>query len=286
MSVNDQQIKDGVHTGTLRKLQGALDGHRQVQYGLPISNTVLPLNTLLGEIISIESLKKIQCVYCGRLTKKSFNQGYCYPCFKKLAQCDQCIVKPELCHYHKGTCREPEWGKKICMTDHIVYLANSSGAKVGITRAPQIPTRWIDQGAIEALPVFRVTTRLMSGLVEDLLRSEVSDRTNWRTMLKGQIESLNLAEIRDRLLDSFQKDIEQLQADHGVNALQPIYDVQQIKIRYPVQIYPDKVTALNLDSTPHIQGQLLGIKGQYLILDTGVLNIRKFTGYHVSVTIH
>lgn len=140
--------------GGLRKMSAQLDA--PVSYAFRLDEQVLPVNPLLGQHLRIEFLGAIHCTHCGRKTKKSFAQGYCYPCFTKLAQCDSCIMSPERCHYAAGTCREPAWGEQFCMTDHIVYLANSSGVKVGITRASQVPTRWIDQGASQALPILRV----------------------------------------------------------------------------------------------------------------------------------
>src|SRR5690554_6351011 len=166
--------------GSIRKMLGTLD--EPVRYALPLGDEQLPLNDLLGRTIRLEALGEIRCQHCNRLTKKSYSQGFCFPCMKKLAQCDLCIVSPERCHYEQGTCREPAWGEQFCMTDHIVYLANSSGLKVGITRASQIPTRWIDQGASQALPIMRVATRQQSGMVEDLLRQQVADKTNWRLL--------------------------------------------------------------------------------------------------------
>jgi hypothetical protein len=72
-------------------------------------------------------------------------------------------MKPETCHYHLGTCREPDWAQNHCFRPHIVYLANSSGVKVGITRKTQIPTRWLDQGASQALPIFEVQQPFVIG---------------------------------------------------------------------------------------------------------------------------
>lgn len=271
--------------GILRKLHTQLKENHQVQYALPVADQLLPLDSYLGYHIQLEWLGHIECIHCSRTTKKSFNQGYCYPCFIKLAQCDKCIMKPELCHYHEGTCREPDWGEQFCMTDHIVYLANSSGIKVGITRATQVPTRWIDQGAIQAVPIFRVATRRLSGLVEDLFRQKVSDRTNWRAMLKGDVEQIDLMAIRQQLFSELSIPIEQLQQAHGINAIQPLNDVQATQLDYPVRTYPTKITSFNFDKQALVEGRLMGIKGQYLILDSGVINIRKFTGYHISVQI-
>ncbi len=254
-----------------------------VQYGLPLDDECLPLNDLLGKTLRIQYSGTIHCIHCGRRSNKSFSQGYCYPCFTKLAQCDTCIVSPEKCHYFEGTCREPEWGEQHCMVDHIVYLANSSGVKVGITRESQLPTRWIDQGALQALPIMRVKTRQQSGLVEDVLRQYVADKTNWRTMLKGEIVPADLPAIRDALFDRTETQLTALEDRFGLQALQRLDDAAPMNIDYPVLEYPTKVTSFNLDKVPSLEGTLLGIKGQYLIFDSGVINIRKYTAYHVEV---
>lgn len=253
------------------------------QYAFRLDEQEVPVNPLLGKRIRLEFLGAIHCSHCGRKTKKSFAQGYCYPCFTKLAQCDSCIMSPERCHYDAGTCREPSWGEQFCMTDHVVYLANSSGIKVGITRASQIPTRWLDQGASQALPIFRVATRQQSGFVEDLLRSQVADKTNWRALLKGDAEPVDLAGVREQLMSSCAEGIAALQQRFGLQAIQPVSDVAVLEIRYPVDAYPTKVVSHDLEKTPVVEGILKGIKGQYLILDTGVINLRKYTAYQVAV---
>ena len=256
-----------------------------VEYQLPLDDQRVPLNNYLGKVIRLQHTGTIHCVHCGRRSNKSFNQGYCYPCVIKLAQCDICIVSPEKCHYEQGTCREPEWGEQHCMVDHIVYLANSSGIKVGITRETQLPTRWIDQGAVQALPIFRVKTRRQSGLVEDLLRQHVADRTNWRTMLKGEILPADLPAMRDTLYERCDKGLVELEERFGLQAFQRIENVEPVNIEYPVLEHPSKVTSHNMDKTPLVEGTLMGIKGQYLILDSGVINIRKYTAYHVEVLL-
>ena len=222
-------------------------------------------------------------ISCDRLTKKSYSGGYCFPCSQRLAQCDLCIMRPETCHYAAGTCREPEWGEKFCMQEHIVYLANSSGVKVGITRGTQVPTRWIDQGAAQALPIYRVKTRYQSGLVEVAFKAHVSDRTDWRKMLKSDAEPVDLHQVRQELMAACSEDIMALQTRFGEGEITPLSDESIVDIRYPVDQYPEKVKSLNFDKTPEISGLLQGIKGQYLILDIGVLNIRKFSGYQVKL---
>lgn len=172
------------------------------------------------------------------------------------------------------------------MQDHFVYLANSAAIKVGITRYNQVPTRWIDQGATHALPIFKVKTRYQSGLVEVIFKAHVSDRTDWRKMLKGQHDApLDLAAKRNQLMAECAAEIAALQQRFGDAAIMPLGGEPTVEINYPVQRYPEKVKSLNFDKTPDITGILQGIKGQYLILDTGVLNIRKFSAYHVSVGI-
>lgn len=254
-----------------------------VQYALPLSEQLLPMNALIGSQLTLQYKQQINCVACGRLTKKSFDQGYCYPCFQKLAQCDSCIVSPEKCHYHLGTCREPSWGEANCMIDHIVYLANSTGLKVGITRGTQVPTRWMDQGALQAIPMLRVKTRLLSGLCEVAFKDFVKDKTQWQAMLKNHVEKLDMVAEKAKLLELANPAITALQNQHGIDAVQMIDDAPLFEFNYPVLEYPTKVTSFNLDKTDTITGKLMGIKGQYLIFDSGVINMRKYTGYLLEV---
>lgn len=253
-----------------------------VDYHLRAGEHRVALNERIGQRLSLRWTGTIACTHCGRATKKSFAQGHCYPCFKRLAQCDTCIMKPETCHFFQGTCREPEWGERHCFQPHIVYLANSSGLKVGITRKTQMPTRWLDQGAIQALPILEVDTRQQSGFVEMLFKQQVADRTNWRAMLKGDVETLDLSAERDRLLNLLADGLNQLRETHGASAIRSLDQPVQ-HFHYPVSVFPKKVVSHNFDKQPLVEGVLQGVKGQYLILDSGVINLRKFTGYDVQV---
>lgn len=266
--------------GHLRKLRAELSA--PVSYRLPVGAAEEPLNDYLGRRIALTHTGDIHCVACGRKTSKSFNQGHCFPCARGLARCDICIVRPERCHFHEGTCREPDWGMANCMGSHVVYLANSSGLKVGITRASQVPTRWIDQGARQALPVLSVASRRIAGLAEVAIGRHVADKTDWRRMLKGDPEPRELASHRDELLALAGRELDALAAEFGPGSIERMTDAEEISIEYPVQEYPGKVRALNLDKTPAVAGTLLGVKGQYLILDSGVLNVRKYAGYEVA----
>lgn len=270
-------------SGNIRKMKAS--AATPIAYALPLGNDELSLNTLLGKTLRLEFTGQITCVGCGQRTRKSFGEGFCYRCFTTLAQCDLCIVKPELCHFAKGTCREPQWGLTHCMQPHYVYLANASGLKVGITRASQIPTRWLDQGAVQALPVLKVQSRRHAGLVEVALKQHVSDRTDWRKMLKGDPELHDLFRQRGELLSRCEQSLTQISVETSNEVLTVLEQETVRSFAYPVLQYPLRVTALNIEKTPRVEGTLLGIKGQYLILDSGVLNVRKFTGYQVMVSV-
>lgn len=269
--------------GFIKKMQVELA--TPVNYHLPLSDELIDMNPLIGEQVKLVYKGRIHCVHCGRETKKSFNQGYCYPCFTSLAQCDMCILKPETCHFDQGTCREPSWGEEFCYQPHYVYLANSSGVKVGITRQTQIPTRWIDQGAIQALPIAKVKSRHISGLVEVIIAKHVSDKTSWQKMLKNQVEPIDLKIKRDELLNACAQDLEEILKTTGEDSVQIIQDASEVQINYPVNVYPEKVKSFNFDKVAEVGGVLHGIKGQYLLFDTGVINMRKFSGYEVELVV-
>ncbi len=266
--------------GHLSKMQADLDGET-VRYTLNLNEPVA-LNPLLGKPLRFEFLGEMQCVGCGRAIKKTFQQGYCFPCVKTKAACDLCIVKPERCHYHLGTCREPEWGQAHCMQKHVVYLANTSGLKVGITRLQNIPKRFIDQGAVQALPLFEVESRYHSGLIEVSIAKHLNDKTNWRKMLQGAPELLDLSLEKEKLRETLLQEVDTLVHRHEIK-LQPAAH-PHISLQYPIQKYPDKLISLSFDKTPVIEGVLEGVKGQYLMLSTGVLNIRNFSGYAVRLS--
>jgi hypothetical protein len=272
-----------VHSGHLTKLVTHIDAvpDAQVQYTLVLGEQSVPLNAFIGQQVRLEHLGQINCSHCGRKTKKSYSQGYCFPCMQKLPQCDLCIMSPERCHFDAGTCRDEAWGQAFCMQPHIVYLANSSGLKVGITRVNQMPTRWLDQGAAQAMPVMQVATRKLSGDVETVLKQYVADKTNWRKLLKGDAEHVDLAHAADVLLNQAEADLEALLGNLNHTDYQWL-DTPAISMRYPVLEYPTKIVSHNLDKEPVLEGRLMGIKGQYLIFDTAVINIRKYSSYLVQ----
>lgn len=262
------------------KIQGALlkmktELNNSVDYFLNIGEQEIYVNELINKEISIAYLNEIHCIRCGRKTSKSFHQGYCYPCFRTAPETDNCILKPEMCRAHEGISRDMEWSKEHCLQDHIVYLAISSGLKVGVTRLAQVPTRWIDQGASFAIKIAQVPNRYMAGLVEVNLKKHFADKTNWRNMLANKIDTeTKLLEQKERAKKLVKKEFVTYFTD----------DNEIIEINYPVTEYPDKVKLITFDKEQEVKGKLIGIKGQYLIFEGGtVLNVRKHNGYEVEL---
>lgn len=261
--------------GTLRKLK--TENKDTVNYLLPLvgENTQeIGLNDLIGKEISMRFTGNKFCIDTGKKVKQTYHQGYSWESFITLPECDQCIFKPELCHFSHGTCRDESWGESNCFKPHIVYIALSSDVKVGITRKVNIPHRWMDQGAISALPILEVKDRKTSGLIEVEIAKELGDKTNWRKMLKNEVESVDLTKIREKVLKKFSVLIEKNEAK--------ILDESIYHFNYPVEKYPEKVKSLNFDKDPLIAGKLVGIKGQYFIFDHGVINIRRYQGYEIE----
>ncbi len=232
-----------------------------------------PISESVGKHISLACTGRKECIECGREIKKTFQQGYCFPCVQRLAKCDICIVRPEKCHYHEGTCREPEWGESHCLIDHVVYLANTTGLKVGITKAHKTHERWGDQGALAAVLLARVPDRLVSGNLEVALKEHVDDKSNWRALIKGEVKEIDLLAERRRLLQYIPAEFEPF--------ILPEKEVEVTQFHYPVQKYPSKASTINLDKTPEVTGILEGIRGQYLFIGEKALNIRKYAGYEV-----
>ena len=241
-----------------------------VQYTLPMGDHLLDMNQWIGKNIQFSFEGEIYCLDCGRRTKKSFNQGFCYPCFQSSPMAAECIIKPELCRAHLGEGRDMDWERKHHLQDHYVYLAVSSGVKVGITRDTQVPTRWIDQGASYAVPIAKTPNRYLCGVIEVALKEYLSDRTAWQRMLKNEIAHVDLAVKRDEIIKLIPEECQQY----------VLSDEEVLNIEFPVNEYPTKVKSLSFDKTPIIEGRLMGIKGQYLLFEGGqVLNMRKHQAY-------
>jgi hypothetical protein len=252
-----------------------------VQYFLP-GFTDKPLNDLIGKEISIEHTGKFECIQCNRAIKKTFQQGYCYPCLRRLQECNLCIIHPERCRVMEGCCPENDWAHRQCHANHVIYLSYTSGLKVGITQVKNVPSRWVDQGAVAAAAFMTTSNRFLCGQVEVAFKEYVNDKTNWRTMLKESPEPPDLLAEWSRLIKHAKPALEALTQQYGESNIGFIKQPVVQNIAYPIERYPEKISSLSLDKTPVVSGLLQGIKGQYLYFEHGVMNVRKFGGYEVN----
>lgn len=258
----------------LHKMITALDD--VVKYSLKSDGENINMNNLIGQNIQLAFTGTTQCMSCQKTSRKLFAQGFCYDCFMNAPQAAECIINPELCRAHLGEGRDVEWEKKHHLQPHIVYFAVASSLKVGVTRSTQVPTRWIDQGASQAIKIAEVPYRQLAGEIEVALKSSFTDKTNWRRMLKNEIADFDLEQEKWQLEELLPEDLSQYMTE----------DDDVVSIEYPVIEFPEKVVSVGFDKLPEIEGKLMGIKGQYLLLDQNrVLNIRKHEGYIVNLNV-
>ena len=261
--------------GNILKMRTELSN--PVKYFLPVGNELVEMNSLIGKEISLQFSGQINCISCGKITKTSFNQGFCYKCMQTAPEASESIIRPELSKSHFGIARDMEWAERHDLIDHYVYLAVSNEVKVGVTRNHQIPTRWIDQGASFAIKVAKAPNRHIAGIIEVFLKKHFTDKTNWRAMLINDVaNNVDLMEEKQNALRLLPLELQKYTED----------DNEITRIEYPVQAFPQKVKSIGFDKIPAINETLTGIKGQYLIFKNNtVLNIRKHNGYFLNVTI-
>lgn len=259
--------------GNILKMRTELAG--PVKYTLPIGENTIEMNDLIGKEIKMSFAGQINCISCGKRTKTSFSQGFCYNCLQTAPEASESVIRPELSKTQFGIARDLEWGQKHDLIDHYVYLAVSSKVKVGVTRNHQIPTRWIDQGASSAIKLAVTPNRHIAGVIEVFLKNHFTDKTNWRAMLKNEVaQDVDLLSEKQKVIDLLPAELRKyIDTDNAVTA-----------IDYPVEQFPTKIASIGFDKLPEIEGTLAGIKGQYLIFnDNRVLNIRKHNGYFLRV---
>ncbi len=261
------------YEGNIRKMKTELD--KPVKYTLPMGEELVDMNALIGKTIKFGFSGQINCVSCGKQTKTSFGQGFCYNCLQTAPEASESIMRPELSKSHLGIARDMEWAEKHDLIDHFVYLAVSSELKVGVTRNHQIPTRWIDQGASFAIKLAKAPNRHIAGIIEVFLKDHFTDKTNWRAMLKNEVLSdFDLATEKQKVVDLLPAELRKY--------VEPSDEVTEIV--YPVEKYPNAIKSIGFDKLPEIEGELAGIKGQYLIFDDSrVLNMRKHNGYYLQL---
>lgn len=263
------------YIGNIQKMRSEL--MNPVVYYLKLGENEIRMNDLIGSDIQMEFLHEINCIKCGRATKKSFAQGFCYPCFISSPETEECVLRPEMCRAHEGIARDMEFAKSHCLIDHVVYLSVTSNLKVGVTRSTQVPFRWIDQGAVQAIEVCRTPNRYLAGRIEVFLKNHYKDKTNWMAMLKNESEysgGLKEAKVHTASLLP-QEFLVYLSKNSEVT-----------NVNYPVVSYPTKVKSANFDKVPILKGRLTGIRGQYLLFeDNTTINMRKFGGYKIRLTV-
>lgn len=262
-------------SGNLYKMKSVFES--PVCYYLQLNESQINLNELIGRKISLTHNGIINCIHCGKQTKKSFNQGYCYTCFKTAPAADESVVRPELSMAQFGVARDLQWSEEHDLIDHYVYLAITNTLKVGVTRYHQIPTRWIDQGAVEGIKLAKTPNRHIAGVIENYLKQYVADKTQWQAMLKGQIKiDINLVEEKARIISLLPQELQKYSCENN--------DI--LTINYPGEYKLEKVKSLSFDKQSSIKGRLMGVKGQYLVFDNEtVLNIRKHNGYWIDFSV-
>ena len=262
-----------VYKGVLTKMQTEFQD--PIQYYLVFKNDFIHVNQLIGKNIAMTFVGE-QCLSCG-LNREIYRQGFCKSCFFDMPNAGDWIMRPELstAHLDKED-RDLEYEKKVQLQPHIVYLANSSNVKVGVTRKTQVPTRWIDEGAHEAIEIVEVPNRYLAGITEVALKDFVADKTNWRKMLKNDIEDENLIEWRDKLKSHIPEEAKDYFIEHN----------EETHLHFPVNQYPEKPKSLNIKKDGTYSGKLVGVKGQYFIFeDNTVFNIRANEGKVVEICI-
>ena len=260
------------HSGNLIKMRS--DAAELVCYFLPLGDEEIDMNSLLGKEITMKHNGVINCINCGKKTNKSYSQGFCYNCFLTAPEADESVIRPELSKAHLGIARDMEWAKEHDLIDHFVYLSITSDLKVGVTRYTQIPTRWIDQGATQAIKLARTPNRHIAGVIEVFLKKFVADKTQWQAMLKGNINlDIDLFAEKSKLTERLPGELRKYaEPDNSISTF-----------TYPLLSKIEKVNSVSFDLTSKIGGRLTGIKGQYLIFDDErVLNIRKHNGYYID----
>ena len=266
-----------IFSGNIRKMRTSLED--EVEYSLPLYNNLqknhnVPMNQFIGSTVNISFKGLINCVVTGRKINKTYGEGMSYDAWKNSPMAVESIIRPELSRIHEGIAlRDEKWERENHLQPHYVYLTKTGGIKVGVTRATNLPYRWIDQGAVEGLVIAETPYRQAAGLIEIALKQYISDKTNWRKMLTNDLVDDTLEDVRVQLIDKIPSELKQY-----------VVKKEKLKISFPVIEYPQKVKSMKLDKIPEIEMKLMGIKGQYLIFEEGnVINLRSHAGYYINI---
>ncbi|MFV0530075.1 MAG: DUF2797 domain-containing protein [Flavobacteriales bacterium] len=259
--------------GVLKKM--ITENGKPVNYFLDLDTHIINVNQFINKSLYFKHIG-YKCLNCHE-DKLIFRQGFCKKCFFETPIAGDWVMKPELSQAHLGIeDRVLEYEEKIQLQPHIVYLANSSNLKVGVTRESQIPTRWIDQGAESAIPLVRVPNRYLAGITEVALKEYVADKTNWRKMLTSNSPEINLLETKKSLKKYLPQEVQEFYTE----------DSKEYHFDFPMNSYPEKIHSINLTKLPEFKKVLKGIKGQYLVFeDQTAFNIRSNEGFRVELSV-
>lgn len=262
------------YEGALKKMKTLPT--QPVKYTLELGDDFLIMNQLIGRQLRFTFQGHYIC-HCGIDVPRVYRANFCYDCYFSKPEAGESIFRPELSKAHMGIAdRDLEFEMSYQLQPHVVYLANSGGLKVGVTRSIQKHTRWIDQGASAAIVLAETPNRYLAGCIEVELKNHLSDKTIWQKMLTAGQTEVDLLAEKHKALALLP---EELGAYASVN-----HEVQTFQ--YPVEKYPQKINSATLAKQPDLKGTLTGIRGQYLILDNAsVMNIRSHEGYVVALDV-
>ena len=246
-----------------------------INYFIEFEDNFIHLNQFIDKLFKFECIG-YSCLSCSE-SQNLYRQGFCKSCFFESPLTGDWIMRPELSKAHLNIAdRDLDYEKKIQLQPHVVYLSNTGRIKVGVTRKSQIPYRWIDQGAHEAVELLQTPNRFLAGEAEVALKKYMSDKTNWRSMLKNERDSSNIKSSKDHAKNFIPS-----------NLLHYFIDASNVlSIDFPVVEYPDNPKSIKLNKDSFFSGILKGVKGQYLIFEKNqVLNYRAHEGHIFKIEI-
>lgn len=260
--------------GPLRKMSTVYG--KNIRYSLRIGEDLLFMNQLLGRQIRMHFKGNHTC-FCGQLVPEVYRQNFCRECFFTKPEASPTIMKPELSKAHLGIEeRDLEFEKRLQLQPHYVYLAKTDRIKVGVTRCTQMPYRWMDQGAKSAAILLEVPNRYLAGEAEVALKDHFVDKTSWQAMLKDIPTDEDLMEALDRAAEVLPESLKSYLYQNP----------NEWHFSYPIQHQIDKVKSISFKNEGDLlEGELWGIRGQYLITSSGVFNVRSHSGHMVELEV-
>ncbi|MBI1316286.1 DUF2797 domain-containing protein [bacterium] len=247
-----------------------------VRYAMELGTDLVVINRWTGKELRLDYQGYIVCS-CGKIVDKVFRQNFCYQCFMTKPEAGDFVLRPELSKAHLGVAeRDLAFEQAYQLQPHIVYLANSGGLKVGVTRRAQIPTRWIDQGASSAIVLAEVPNRYLAGIIEVELKQHMGDKTVVKKMLSGMDDPVDLTAEKNKAAALLPAELQAYVSP----------DPTVTKLSYPAPAGYVHRKSLNPEKDFPISATLLGIRGQYWLFSNGLaLNVRSYEGRVVGVEV-